>query len=100
MLTNDVLDRWDRAAFFHPSTHLAQHARGETPARIVSGGAGSHIVDRDGNRLLDAFAGLYCVNAGYGRTEVAEAIAAPARKLAYSHAYVGMAPRRRSHWPR
>ena len=29
MLTNDQLDRWDREAFFHPSTHLAQHARGE-----------------------------------------------------------------------
>src|SRR5690606_37720087 len=39
--------------------------------------------------LLDAFAGLYCVNVGYGRTEIADAIAEQARELAYYHAYVG-----------
>lgn len=89
MLTNDVLDRWDRENFFHPSTHLAQHARGESPNRIVTGGKGVFIEDRDGNRLLDAFAGLYCVNVGYGRPEIAEAIAAQAKELAYYHAYVG-----------
>ena len=89
MLKNDTLDQWDRENFFHPSTHLAQFARGEAPSRIVSGGSGVHIEDRDGNRLLDAFAGLYCVNVGYGRQEIAEAIAAQARELAYYHSYVG-----------
>jgi L-2,4-diaminobutyrate transaminase len=89
MLTNDQLDKWDRENFFHPSTHLAQHARGESPNRIVTGGSGVYIEDRDGNKLLDAFAGLYCVNVGYGRTEIAEAIAAQAKELAYYHAYVG-----------
>jgi len=89
MLRNDQLDAWDRENFFHPSTHLAQHARGETPARIVTGGTGCHIEDRDGKRLLDAFAGLYCVNVGYGRGEIAEAIADQARELAYYHSYVG-----------
>jgi len=89
MLTNDILDQWDRENFFHPSTHLAQHARGETPTRIISGGEGVYIEDRDGKRLLDAFAGLYCVNVGYGRQEIAEAIAAQAKELAYYHAYVG-----------
>ncbi len=89
MLKNDMLEHWDRESFFHPSTHLAQHARGDSPTRIVTGGKGSHITDRDGNRFLDAFAGLYCVNVGYGRTEIAEAIAEQARELAYYHAYVG-----------
>jgi L-2,4-diaminobutyrate transaminase len=89
MLTNDVLDRWDRESFFHPSTHLAQFARGEAASRIVTSGSGVHIEDRDGNRLLDAFAGLYCVNVGYGRSEIAEAIAEQAKELAYYHAYVG-----------
>ncbi len=89
MLRNDQLDQWDRENFFHPSTHLAQFARGEAPNRIVTGGSGCFIEDRDGNRLLDAFAGLYCVNAGYGRSEIAEAIAAQAKELAYYHAYVG-----------
>lgn len=89
MRTNDQLAEWDRETFFHPSTHLARHARGETASRIITGGSGVFIEDRDGNRLLDAFAGLYCVNVGYGRPEIADAIADQARKLAYYHAYVG-----------
>jgi L-2,4-diaminobutyrate transaminase len=90
MLRNDdQLAQWDRENFFHPSTHLAQHARGETPSRIIATASGAHIEDRDGVKLLDAFAGLYCVNAGYGRSEVADAIAAQAHQLAYYHSYVG-----------
>ena len=89
MLKNDQLDSWDRDNFFHPSTHLAQHARGESPSRIVKTASGVFIEDREGNRLLDAFAGLYCVNVGYGRQEIAEAIGAQARELAYYHSYVG-----------
>jgi len=89
MLRNDQLAEWDRENFFHPSTHLAQFARGELSSRVISGGSGCHIEDRDGNRLLDAFAGLYCVNVGYGRTEISDAIADQARELAYYHSYVG-----------
>ena len=89
MLKNDQLEQWDRDNFFHPSTHLAEFARGNLPQRVITGGSGCHIEDRDGNRLLDAFAGLYCVNVGYGRQEIAEAIAKQARELAYYHAYVG-----------
>ena len=89
MQKNDMLDKWDRDNFMHPSTHLAQHARGESPSRIVTGGSGVYIQDRDGKELLDAFAGLYCVNVGYGRTEIADAIAEQASELAYYHAYVG-----------
>ena len=88
-MKNDYLEQWDRDTFLHASTHLGQFARGELPQRIMSGGEGVHVVDRDGNRFLDAFAGLYCVNVGYGRTEVIEAIERQARELAYYHAYVG-----------
>lgn len=85
----DQLETWDRDHFFHPSTHMAQHARGESPNRIVTGGEGVYIVDRDGKKSLDAFAGLYCVNVGYGRQEIAEAIAQQAKELSYYHAYAG-----------
>ena len=87
--SGNELTAWDRDHFFHPSTHMAQHARGETPNRIIAGGEGVHIVDRDGKRSLDAFAGLYCVNVGYGRREITDAIAAQAAQLPYYHAYVG-----------
>jgi len=89
MLHNDQLEQWDRDNFFHPSTHLAEFARGNLPQRVIKGASGCHIEDRDGNRMLDAFAGLYCVNAGYGRPEIAEAIADQAKELAYYHSYVG-----------
>ncbi len=89
MLRNDMLEQWDRENFFHPSTHLGQFARGEAPQRVIKTATGCHIEDRDGTKLLDAFAGLYCVNVGYGRTDIADAIADQARELAYYHSYVG-----------
>lgn len=86
---NDDLAAWDRDHFLHPTTHVANHARGDVPGRIITGGDGCTVVDRDGNRLLDGFAALYCVNAGYGRTEIADAIARQAHELAYFHAFGG-----------
>ncbi|MDE0054305.1 MAG: aminotransferase class III-fold pyridoxal phosphate-dependent enzyme [Gammaproteobacteria bacterium] len=83
------LERWDRDHFFHPSTHLGQFARGELAQRVVTGGKGVYLHDSNGNRFLDAFAGLYCVNAGYGRPEIVRAIAEQAEALAYYHAYMG-----------
>ena len=89
MSNREQLENWDRQNFFHPSTHLAGFARGEVPNRVVTGGEGVYITDLKGNRLLDAFAGLYCVNVGYGRQQVIDAIVEQAQKLAYYHAYVG-----------
>lgn len=87
----DELERLDREHFLHPSTHLAQFARGEVPERVIETGQGVYITDTKGVKSLDGFAGLYCVNVGYGRTEIADAIADQAHKLAYYHAYVGHA---------
>ncbi|SCX34302.1 aspartate aminotransferase family protein [Agrobacterium rosae] len=83
------LNAWDRDHFFHPSTPMGAHARGEMPTRTIASGEGVYITDRKGVRSLDAFAGLYCVNVGYGRQKIADAIAAQASNLAYYHAYAG-----------
>ncbi|MGD9913251.1 MAG: aspartate aminotransferase family protein [Rhizobiaceae bacterium] len=80
---------WDRDHFFHPSTHMGMHARGESPTRVMAGGEGVYVTDVNGRTSLDAFAGLYCVNVGYGRQKIADAIAAQAKQLAYYHAYAG-----------
>ena len=56
---------------------------------MIKTGKGVYITDRDDRKMLDAFAGLYCVNVGYGRTEIAEAISKQAHELAYYHSYVG-----------
>ncbi|MEM7643863.1 MAG: aminotransferase class III-fold pyridoxal phosphate-dependent enzyme, partial [Pseudomonadota bacterium] len=89
MLRNDQLADWDRDSFLHPSTQWGAFARGDMAGQVIQTAKGCHITDRDGRSLLDAFAGLYCVNIGYGRTEIADAIADQARELAYYHAYAG-----------
>src|SRR5438876_3271690 len=89
MIEDYELDRWDRDHFFHPMTQLAAHARGEMPNRIIEGGKGVYIVDREGKQSLDAFAGLYCVNVGYGQQKIIDAITHQAQRLCYYHAYVG-----------
>jgi len=85
----DDLERTDREHFAHPSTHYGQFSRGEAPQRVIETGEGVYITDTKGVKSLDGFAGLYCVNVGYGRTEIAEAISRQAHELAYYHAYVG-----------
>jgi L-2,4-diaminobutyrate transaminase len=86
---NDELAAWDRECLMHPTTHLGNHARGDVPGRIITGGEGVYITDRDGARMLDSFAALYCVNVGYGRTEVTDAMAEQAHKLSFFHAFAG-----------
>jgi L-2,4-diaminobutyrate transaminase len=89
MATTDSLEAWDRNHFFHPSTHVKSHAAGNSPVRMITGASGVYIWDADGRRSLDGFAGLYCVNVGYGRREITDAIAEQAKALPYYHAYVG-----------
>jgi L-2,4-diaminobutyrate transaminase len=86
---SNELEAWDRDHLFHPSTHMAGHARGETPNRIITSAEGVYITDSKGRVSLDGFAGLYCVNVGYGRIEIADAISEQAHKLSYFHAYGG-----------
>ncbi|MBF8221498.1 aspartate aminotransferase family protein [Halomonas sp. 328] len=87
-LHQQLIDR-DRKVTFHASTHLRDFAHGDAPGRVITGGQGITIVDKDGREFIDGFAGLYCVNIGYGRSEVAEAIYEQAMKLSYYHTYVG-----------
>jgi L-2,4-diaminobutyrate transaminase len=77
----------DRASVLHPFTQLKDFASGKLDPTLMAGGRGVRIQDTSGRSYLDAFAGLYCVNIGYGRTEVAEAISRQAHQLAYYHCY-------------
>ena len=87
---NIALEDMDRQSLLHPSTNLKDHAHKVSgDPRIMVTGKGVRVVDRGGTEFIDAFAGLYCVNIGYGRTEVADAIYEQAKKLAYFHTYAG-----------
>ena len=80
----------DRANVLHPWGRL----RPDTDSNFIISGDGVHVTDGAGRRLLDGIAGLWCINIGYGRTEMAEAIAAQALKLPFYSAFMetGNAP--------
>ncbi len=55
--------------------------------RIISKASGNYIYDEEGNKILDAMAGLWCVNIGYGREELAEAAKEQILKLPYYNSF-------------
>ncbi|MPW20413.1 aminotransferase class III-fold pyridoxal phosphate-dependent enzyme [Paraburkholderia sp. CNPSo 3157] len=85
------ISEMDRGSTLHPFTHLHDFSRGKNGNNpvIIEGAKGIRIRDAQGHEFIDALAGLYCVNVGYGREEIAEAIARQAYKLAYYHTYTG-----------
>jgi putrescine aminotransferase len=60
----------DLAHHLHPFTD--QHALPGQGVRVITRAEGTHCYDSEGRRLLDGFAGLWCVNIGYGRKELAK----------------------------
>ena len=77
----------DRASWLHPFSPLPAAGRSD-PLAIVEG-RGTRVRDANGRWLLDAMAGLWCVNAGHGRAEIAEAMAEQAARLGYFHGFAG-----------
>ncbi|GEN32777.1 aspartate aminotransferase family protein [Aneurinibacillus danicus] len=67
----------DRERLWH---HISPH----NPNPVIAvAGEGSWITDIDGNRFLDGMSGLWCVNVGHGREEIAEAAAEQMKTLAF-----------------
>jgi len=56
-------------------------------SRIVTHAEGCYIYDGDGNRILDGMAGLWCVNIGYGRDELADVAADQMRELPFYNSF-------------
>jgi putrescine---pyruvate transaminase len=56
----------------------------------ITHGSGARLVDNDGREYLDAVGGMWCTNIGLGRDEMADAIAAQVRDLAYANPFVDM----------
>jgi len=88
-LHNQSLEEMDIRTMLHPATSIADHlANGP---RIISEASGVHITDTKGRRYLDGAAGLWCVNVGYGRQEIVDAIAGQAATLPFYHSFNSMA---------
>ncbi|MEE8364150.1 MAG: aspartate aminotransferase family protein [Gammaproteobacteria bacterium] len=81
-------ERWqqlDGAHHLHPFTNpkdLKNNA-----ARIIESAQGIYLTDSDGKEYLDAMAGLWCVNMGYGRQEIIDAVSAQVQQLPYYNAF-------------
>lgn len=75
----------DREHFLHPFTNFRElNARG---SRIITRAEGPYLWDSDGKRYLDGMSGLWCVNVGYGRRELADAAFAQMQELPYYNAF-------------
>lgn len=79
------LQALDAAHHMHPFTHGA--GLREKGARVITRAEGCWLTDSDGNRILDGMAGLWCVNIGYGRTELADAAARQMRELPFYNTF-------------
>jgi putrescine aminotransferase len=76
-----TLRQSDLEHHLHPFTdHQAMHREG---THIVFSGSGCQVIDESGRRLLDGLAGLWCVNVGYGRREIADAVHKQILDLSY-----------------
>ncbi|MEP3295510.1 MAG: aminotransferase class III-fold pyridoxal phosphate-dependent enzyme [Pseudoruegeria sp.] len=84
MLSNSLIEK-DRAHYFHPVVPIRTHE--ERGVTVMQSGKGVFLKDAEGNELLDGFAGLWCVNAGYGHESVVEAAAEQMRRLPYATGY-------------
>jgi len=72
-LSNRTTEQWqkiDSAHHLHPFTDFKELIN--TGTRVIISGKGNYVIDSENNKILDMMAGLWCVNIGYGRKELAE----------------------------
>lgn len=80
--------RWqemDAAHHLHPFTTHKELA--EKGARVITRAEGVWLYDSEGNRIIDGMAGLWCVQVGYGREELAEAGYKALKELPYYNSF-------------
>ena len=87
MLSNSLVEL-DRAHLIHPvASYRGHEAAG---VRVLQSAKGATVVDASGRQLIDGFAGLWCVNAGYGQDSIVEAAARQMRELCYATGYFSL----------
>ena len=84
-MTQPTLKDLDRQHLIHPVVSFREHERrGPT---ILQSGRGAYLRDSEGNELLDAFSGLWCVNVGYGHESIVRVAAEQMSRLPYATGY-------------
>jgi len=88
MLSNSLIEL-DRAHLVHPVASYRGHEA--SGVRVLASAKGAVVTDASGRQLVDGFAGLWCVNAGYGHESIVEAAARQMRELPYATGYFSLA---------
>ena len=83
--TTAEIQQLDTAHYLHPFTDFKSLA--STGSRVMVKGDGIYIWDSEGKRSLDGMSGLWCVNAGYGRTSISEAVYAQMQQLPFYNSF-------------
>ncbi|MBO6703794.1 MAG: aspartate aminotransferase family protein [Pseudomonadales bacterium] len=83
--TTEQLQDLDRKHYLHPFTDYKKLK--EEGSRIITRADGVYLWDSEGKQYLDGMAGLWCVNVGYGRDEIVEAVTAQMRELPYYNSF-------------
>ena len=87
MFSNSLIEL-DRAHLIHPvASYRGHEAAG---VRVLASAKGATVTDAQGHQMIDGFAGLWCVNAGYGHDSIVEAAAKQMRELPYATGYFGL----------
>ena len=84
-LNTQELQDLDRDHFLHPFTNYKELNR--KGSRIITRASGPYLWDSEDNCYLDGMAGLWCVNIGYGRTELAAAAQKQMSELPYYNTF-------------
>ena len=87
-LSNRTTEQWqkiDSAHHLHPFTDFKELIN--TGTRVIISGKGNYVIDSDNNKILDMMAGLWCVNIGYGRKELAEVAYEQMQLLPYYNSF-------------
>lgn len=87
MYSNSLIEL-DRAHLVHPVASYRSHER--AGVRVLKSAKGATVTDASGHTMIDGFAGLWCVNAGYGHDSIVEAAARQMRELPYATGYFGL----------
>jgi putrescine aminotransferase len=80
-----ALQAADAAHHIHPFTDTK--ALNTEGSRIITHAEGVWLTDSDGNRILDGMAGLWCVQVGHGRREIADAVHRQMSELSYYNTF-------------
>jgi len=75
------LQEWDQKHFMHPWAEMSSN---KSKFDVITEGKGIYLYDSSGKKYIDGPGGMWCVNVGYGRKEIASAVSNQLVQLPYA----------------